>query len=401
MSFLLDTAATGRQALSGAAATHSVEVRVHTDFAAAEAEWRALEADAVFSPYQRFDWVREFQATLGAGTTPCLAVLADRSGRAQALLPLAIGRRHGLGMAGFIGGKHANYGLGLWRRDFAAACTPAMLRAALRAIARKAERPIDLFALTSQPTVWRGLGNPLARLRHLEAPAPGYFLALDPDPEATLAAALSASSRRKLRRKEKALGELGPVAFVQATTDEDVTSFVDHFLAFKAERLRAQGIANAFAVPGARDFLIEGGKSGLAAGRPVIELCALTIDGRPVAIFGGTVAGGRYSGMFTAMASGPEAHDSPGEVLLTRLIRQCCERGLTVFDLGAGDAAYKQRFCDGRDRLFHQFIPVTWRGMAGAAALTAATTLHRSLKRSDRLWPLVLDLRRRAGQLRG
>ncbi|MFX5709872.1 hypothetical protein ABTE34_20505, partial [Acinetobacter baumannii] len=54
--------------------------------------------------------------------------------------------------------------------------------------------------------------------------------------------------------------------------------------------------------------------------------------------------------------------------------------------------------CDGVDTLFDQFIPVTWRGQAAAAAYGAAMRVKRAIKQSDRLWPLVQALRRARGQ---
>ncbi|WP_204315058.1 hypothetical protein, partial [Klebsiella pneumoniae] len=67
-----------------AASAAAFGLRVTASFAEAETVWRALEADAVFSAYQRFDWADCFHTTLGEGTTPCLAILSDAAGRPQA-----------------------------------------------------------------------------------------------------------------------------------------------------------------------------------------------------------------------------------------------------------------------------------------------------------------------------
>lgn len=398
MTLTIDTATYGDGG-RGVASAGSFGLRVVASFAEAEAVWRSLEADAVFSAYQRFDWADCFHATLGESTTPCLAFLTDASGRPQALLPLAIAAESGLSVASFIGGKHCNFGLGLWRPAFAEACTPALLRDALGAIARQAPRRIDLFRLTGQPVTWAGLDNPLRLLAHQPAPSFGYHLALGPDPDATLAAAMSGPARKKLRKKEKALAAYGEVAFVKARTATEVETFANAFLEQKAARCRELGIPNVFAEPDARGFILAAATRGLAQDRPVIELYALTVSGEPVATFGGTVANGRFSGMFNAMTSGPMTRESPGEILLIHLIRHCCVSGLTVFDLGAGKARYKSSLCDGEDMLFDQFIPITWRGQAAAAAYGAATRVKRAIKQSDRLWPLVQALRRARGQV--
>ncbi|QCI68874.1 GNAT family N-acetyltransferase [Phreatobacter stygius] len=397
MTLTIDTAPDGHHG-DALADAQRFSLRIAAGFAEAEAVWRDLEADAVFSAFQRYDWAACFFSTLGRGATPCLAIIADAEGRPQALLPLAIAEERGLSVASFIGGKHCNFSLGLWRPAFAAACDPAMMRAMLAEIARNAPRRIDLYRLVGQPVSWAGMDNPLRLITSQPSPSSGYHLRLGPDPEAILGAAMSGPARRKLRKKEKALGAHGEVAFRQAASRAEVEAFTDIFLAQKAARCRELGIPNAFAKPCAREFILAAATRGLAAGQPVIELYALTVAGQPVAIFGGTVSGGRFCGMFNAMTSGPMTRESPGEILLNHLIRHCCERGLAVFDLGAGKARYKSSLCDGVDALFDQFVPVTWRGQAAAAAYGAAMRLKRAIKQSDRLWPLVQSLRRARGQ---
>jgi CelD/BcsL family acetyltransferase involved in cellulose biosynthesis len=40
------------------------------------------------------------------------------------------------------------------------------------------------------------------------------------------------------------------------------------------------------------------------------------------------------------------AKTSPGEILLVDLIKLKCHAGITVFDLGVGEARYKTTICD-------------------------------------------------------
>ena len=374
-------------------------VMVATGMAEAVPAWQALEADAVYSAYQRHDWCAAFLATIGSGATPCIAVVGDADGRPQGLLPLAIGDEHGLAVAGFIGGKHCNFGMGLWRPAFAARLGAADVAAILETVARQAPRRIDLFRLTSQPEVWDGLANPLSLLPRLPAASDGYCLRLGPDADAVLAEAVSASARRKLRKKEKALAGHGPLAFVRARGADEIGRLADAFLAQKAARCRARGITDAFAVPGARAFIIDGAAASVSGGPPPLDLFGLTVAGEPLAVFGGTVARGRFCGMFTSLTSGPLARHSPGEILMHRVVRACCEDGLQRFDLGVGSARYKTSLCPETEALFDQFVPVTWRGQAAAAAYGAATRLKRQVKTSARLWPIVEALRQTRGRL--
>ena len=78
-----------------------------------------------------------------------------------------------------------------------------------------------------------------------------------------------------------------------------------------------------------------------------MRLVALTLNGKPVAIFGGVQDAQRYSGMFTSFTDDADlARYSPGEQLVCDLVRLCCERGLNVFDLGVGEARYKKIWCN-------------------------------------------------------
>jgi len=369
-------------------------VRVADGFDAARDAWTALEAEAPHSGYQRLAWQESFHGHLAEGAACCIAVVEDAFGRPQALLPFAVARRHGLSVAAFIGGKHANFAMGLWRPAFARTLTAADLDRILHAVADRSPHPVDLFDLANQPASWAGLANPFALLPHRPSPSFGYHLALGPDADAVLERVVSSASRRKLRKKEKTLGERGPVHFVVAREPSEIARFADTFLAYKAQRFAELGIPNVFGVPGMRDFILAAA-SGPA---PAIELCALKAGDEIVALFGGCIADGRYSGMFNAMAPGEVQRESPGELLLHHLIRHCCARGLTVFDLGAGEAGYKSNICDGVDPLFDQSVAVTWKGALASRALDGLGRLKRAAKQSAWLWPLIVRLRRWRGR---
>ena len=98
-------------------------VRAGSDLAALEADWRALEADALVTPYQAYDWVRPFATTIGCaeGMEFRFVRVEDSQGGLLALFPLVITRRLGTRFAEFIGGKHANYHMALYRPGFAEA----------------------------------------------------------------------------------------------------------------------------------------------------------------------------------------------------------------------------------------------------------------------------------------
>jgi CelD/BcsL family acetyltransferase involved in cellulose biosynthesis len=376
------------------AAARAFKVEAVRDLAAVESLWRGLEADGVASPYQRFDWQRAYIETMrdSAGFEPCVVLVRDATGRPCLLLPLGIARRHGLSVASPIGGKHANYHLPLMGSPLP---SPSGLRALLRDAGRSLG--IDAYAFASLPLAWNGLANPLAEGGR-PSPSNGYRLTLDSDGESTLQRALSKDARKKLRQKDKKLRELGAVSHRVARTPEDLDAILSAFLAQKRERFREMGIPNPFEDGSTQSFLRAACLAGLDQGRPAIELHALMIGERALAVFGGAIDAARCCGMFTSFDPGPEiARSSPGELLMLDVIRHQCRQGRRVFDLGVGEARYKNSLCDEVEALVDVTLPVTARGHLYAATLAGYLGLKRTVKQTPWLWQLFTRLRSRLG----
>jgi CelD/BcsL family acetyltransferase involved in cellulose biosynthesis len=86
------------------------------------------------------------------------------------------------------------------------------------------------------------------------------------------------------------------------------------------------------------------------------------------------------------------AKTSPGEILLVDLIKLKGNAGISVFDLGVGEARYKTTICDDRDELVDTFLPLTMKGRAFAGVARAKRALKRRVKSS----PVLLKLAQRA-----
>ena len=94
---------------------------------------RSSARDALATPYQRYEFLSLWQRHVGAeaGFTPFIVVGFDAIGTPLFLLPLGA-RPFGRWTAvEFLGGKHANFNMGLWRRDLAATIGADALRAVL------------------------------------------------------------------------------------------------------------------------------------------------------------------------------------------------------------------------------------------------------------------------------
>jgi CelD/BcsL family acetyltransferase involved in cellulose biosynthesis len=368
-------------------------VEIIEDMGCAEPHWRALEqGDSLSTPYQRYDFLRLWQRHVGApaGMTPFIVAGFNAKGAPLFLWPLGRYRVGGLQVAEFLGGKHANFNMAVWRRDVAEAIEAADLRAVLQRLAGH----VDVLTLANQPLTWAGTTNPFALLPHVRAANYGFSGALIPDYDALLRAHTNSATRKKMRKKERALADFGAVRFTQAQSDQEVRRVLDAFLKQKSARMRAIGVTDAFAPPSVRRFIEAAATDHLADGAPLIELYALSVGDIIVATFGGIVGGGRFCGMFNSIMKDRYAAESPGEQLLARVVRRCCERGLDTFDLGIGDSNYKTLFCSDAEPLFESHLPLSPAGRLLAIGFGVSARCKRAIKGHAALWTLVRALRR-------
>jgi CelD/BcsL family acetyltransferase involved in cellulose biosynthesis len=376
------------------------QVDIIEDMAAAEPHWRSLEAGhSLATPYQRYDFLKLWQRHIGtaAGITPIIVAGFNADGAPLFLWPFGRRQLAGARVLEFLGGNHANFKMGLWRRDVAASIEADDMRAVLARLTGRA----DLLRLTNQPLTWAGTTNPFALLPHQRSANCGFSGTLIPDFAALLRARTNSATRKKMRKKERALASCGAVEFTQAQEPDEVRRVIDVFFKQKGARMRALGITDAFAPPGVRRFIEAAATEARPGAEPPIEVYALSAGDLVVATYGGIVSGGRFSAMFNSIANERYAAESPGEQLLAQLVHRCCERGLDTFDLGIGEASYKTLFCNDTEPLFDSFLPLGTSGTLLGTALAAAAAAKRSVKGHAALWSLVRTMRRLRARLSG
>jgi len=368
-------------------------VDVVESMAEAEPHWRALEAgESLCTPYQRYDFLKLWQRHVGtaSGVTPFIVVGFNTRGVPLFLLPLGSRKLAALRVVEFLGGKHANFNMGLWRRDVAAGIDAGHMRTILARLAGRA----DLLQLTNQPLTWAGTTNPFALLPRQRSANAGCSGALIPDFDALLRARTNSQTRKKMRKKERALATMGVVEFTQARETADVRRMLDVFFKQKSARMRHLGVTDAFAPPEVRRFVEAVATERAPDGVAPIELYALSVGDIVVATYGGIVGGGRFCAMFNSIIQDRYAAESPGEQLLLRLVERCCERGLDSFDLGIGEAAYKALFCNDAEPLFDSYLPLSASGRLLGLVSSTGATAKRSIKGHASLWSLVRATRR-------
>ncbi len=368
-------------------------IQVVSGLSGAERIWRAAEAHGgSFSPYQRFDWISAFTASVTPSADIRVAIISDAANRPILILPFAVERPLGLRIAVAIGGKHANFNLGVAPPHAAGSLQPAELLPALRRIA--GEIGIDVFAVPHVPRCWAGEPNPLAAFG-TPSPSDAYEVRLEADPDATANRSMSNEARKRLRNKERGLAKLGEVRFLQARTEAEIDLLLEAFFSQKEERFRELGIPDPFCDVGIRGFLRNAALDGLADGVPAIELYGLLVGDRVAAVLGGAADANRLSGMFISFEACKEATKySPGDILVSRVVREQCLRGRRFFDLGVGEARYKRTFCNDTVELVDVFLPVSRKGALYALARRSLAGLKRRVKQNPRAMQLVARLRR-------
>jgi len=374
-------------------------VTVFETLEAAEPAWRALECgDRLRTPYQRYDFLKAWQDHVGAAedVAPLIVAGFNADDAPLFLLPLGTRRVGGLRVAEFLGGKHANFNMGLWRRELAGRIGAPELKEVMRQLSGHA----DLLVLMNQPLTWTGATNPLALLPYQRSANFGFSGSLTSDFDALLRAHTNSTARKKMRKKERALAELGTVRFGRVECPNEIRRVLDAFFKQKSARMRAIGVADVFAEPGVRRFIEAATTERLDNGEAVIELYALSVDDIIVATMGGIVGGGRFCAMFNSILPGRYAVESPGEQLIVNLVRQCCERGLETFDLGIGESRYKNLFCEDAEPLFDNYLPLTPAGTMLALAYRAGAVVKRAIKQQPLLWSLVGRARRLRARLK-
>jgi CelD/BcsL family acetyltransferase involved in cellulose biosynthesis len=368
-------------------------VAVVRDMADAETAWRNCSSpDFLATPYQRFELLSAWYANIGRhdGVHPFVMVAYDAADRPLLLLPLVVGRENGATIARFMGGKHPTYNMAVWRRVFAASATMAELSALTAAIRDQAEG-IDVLAFTQQPRQWRGIVNPFAHFAG--QPSPNSCPRLTMTPGGKPEARISASTRRRLRNKERKLQGLPGYRYLVAATDAEINRILGAFFIIKPQRMALSGLPDVFSNPATKGFIYDACLARLPDGSRAIELHALECDGELISVFACVADGERFSTMFNTYTVSDNARYSPGLILLRYMIDHYADLGYSTVDFGVGPDDYKLTFCKEEEPIFDSFIPLTAPGRIAALGMSSLTRAKRLVKQTPALMQMAQRLR--------
>jgi CelD/BcsL family acetyltransferase involved in cellulose biosynthesis len=326
----------------------AVGVERYTSVAPLAADWDDLADRTGASPFVRPGWIAAWWDAFGRGKLDVLAVRRD--GRLAAVLPVV--RR--------AGGVHSPSNwhtpeYGAVSEDAAAA------REAFDALfaARPAYAFLRFFGPGGDEAAAAGAVAGYATGRRVIQQSP--YLPLDGGWES-----LRRPRQKQIERNRKKLAELGELAFTVHDARHDLDERLEEAFATEGSGWK---LANGTAIvsqPATRQFYTAFAR--WAAGRGILRLFFLRVDGRPVAGQIGVADRGRY--YFLKGGYEPELGKlGPGIVLLNDIVHWAADEGLTTFDFLGKPEPQKLEWTDALRELVavEAFSP----SPAGIAARTA------------------------------
>jgi CelD/BcsL family acetyltransferase involved in cellulose biosynthesis len=377
-------------AIVATAGVGPISLSMTSDVPSLEARWSALQRLAPCTAAQTYSyaeaWARLVLAP--AGKTPLVITGADAGGRDVFLWAFEIGSACGMNILKWLGESHASYTMGLVLPEVARRLSARDMSSLLELVARSAAA--DAAFLCAQPYDWDGVPNPFARLPGQLAPSHGYAVRLG-DFSALYRRRFGKTSRAKAMRKERRLGDIGPLHFGWAASERERLDVLDALFTQKARQLAELGVKNPFDAE-VRSFCRE--MALLADDDPArLRLGYLKVNGAIAATHSGTLCHDRLAICFSSLAEGELQRYSPGALLLRHQIEEASAQGHAYYDLGAGSGPNKEEWCDIAQPLFDSFLPFTPQGILLTVPAAAVATLKRTIKSNRHLWPRVQRLR--------
>jgi CelD/BcsL family acetyltransferase involved in cellulose biosynthesis len=311
------------------------------------------------------------------------------NGRTCLMLVLEIVRDGTATVARHPGGRHANGSFPAFEgQEFGG------IREILAAALRGARPDVDLILLERNEIERAGRANPL----HGPGCALSPNVALSANLENGFDALFQGSSGKRKRKKHRAqvrrFEEVGPCRRFAATGPAEVDALLSAFYEMKAERFRQMGITDVFAPVPVRNAFRRIFVGALDKASPDFVLHGLEVGGVLRAVTGSSLSGGRITCEFSSFRVDELAAASPGDFLFYENIREACEEGLSVYDFGVGDEAYKRQWCDIETWHFDFHLPLTARGHAVSAARRAIGAVKRAVKENRFVWSILKNLRK-------
>jgi CelD/BcsL family acetyltransferase involved in cellulose biosynthesis len=315
----------------------TLSVRLHEGRDAVLSAVDGAGAAVVSTAFQSLPWLSALFAELlpAASAQPILVEVRTSAGSLVLMLPLVATHERGLNVLRVPSFGVSDYGgpiLG------PAADSSADIWTAIK----RALRPHDLLVVENMLLTISGRANPLATV-------PGIFssehhrnaLTL-PDTVDEFLRSLGKKYRKEVERCSRLLAERGEPEFKRAETPDDIAAAYAVIEQQQAARRHEAGGDYLLERPEYSSFY----KSLLANGRNTgtAHIFTLAAGGEIGACLLGITNGGTFKLLRISTAGGDWKRISPGRLVVVEAMRHFVPRGVTRFDMGIGDYAFKQGF---------------------------------------------------------
>ena len=340
-------------------------------------DWQTLEQESPApSPFQAWRWVRLWRRHFGGDAAPLVLLVRDVNGAPLALLPLQRDRIMGFSRLTWLTSPGAQYG-GLLLRPMEKHRQREVFGALWRHIRTEKADFIELPLMPRNDPFAAFLGEhcrqgPENAAFRIDFSAFGNWRDFE--------LSLKSSARRSRKKRLNKLQRAGAMRFKVRRAGPEHAAALKRAMKWKRGWLTAQGLEGALPFHPAFAALVEEGFASAIddAGGGEWLVATLSLDGAPIAVDAGMALDGVYYSWFSAYDADYAEH-SPGKIGLWLMMQWCVENGLSVYDMLANPAPYKEDWANERRPLAHFVAPLSMAGRAYALWVTQGEAMAREL----------------------
>jgi D-aspartate ligase len=378
-------------------------LRIHTELAAAEEEWRDFERFADCTAFQTFDWLAAWHRHVGLRERAQPAIVVGRfaEGDIAFLLPLCVTPERSARRLCWLGQELCDYNAPLLAPEFSQRVACDRFLFAWRELNEQMQRdPLlrhDWIDFEKMPQKVGDQVNPFTWLGTTLNASGVHLTRLGDDWEKFYVAKRSSATRRRDRTKRRHMSEYGEISFVTAADTEAARRTLETLMEQKSRALARKGIADIFARPGHQEFyreLVSNPKT-----RRLVHISRVDIGTACAAANLGIVFRDCYYHVLASYIDSPVSHYGPGALHLRELMAHAIGLGLKFFDFTIGDEPYKLEWSDTDLKLYDFAATVTWRGLPARAASSVRRRIKRFIKQPPLIWRLASSARSVVGAL--
>ena len=289
-------------------------------------------------------------------------------------LPLVVVQERGQRVAGFPDFGLADYGAPLVSRSDEFKCTAEDVKALWESICH-ALVGIDRLSLTNMPPSFADRSNPLVRVTSaMPSTHARYVVELDDTVEAFLISR-GKKYRKEVERCTRLLAERGDWSLQRAQSHDEITAAFDALDRLQSERWQGQDGDYRLKNEAVADFYTEVLKAGeLDQGAQIFTLQS---GQETIAVLYGVLFQNTFTLLRIASATGTWRRLSPGRLVVIEAMRHFVGNGVTRFDLGIGDYAFKRGLGAKATALIDLEQALSWTAMPHVMLMQAKGWLRR------------------------